>query len=152
MFHKEFLDSPFHSAQDALTGFTLGRDADALVVDMHCEATSEKTAMGLFLDGKASLVVGSHTHIPTADAHILPAGTAYQSDAGMCGDYNSVIGFDPEIPLKQFTMKRRLGRMEPSKGDGTLCGVIVETNDSTGLATYIEMIRRGGTLQETRSA
>jgi metallophosphoesterase (TIGR00282 family) len=140
VFHKEYLDSPFTCAQAALKENILGSTCDALVVDMHAEATSEKMAMGHFLDGKVSLVVGSHTHVPTADARILPQGTAYQTDAGMCGDYNSIIGFEPTGPMQQFLHKYRKIRMEPASGPGTLCGVIVELAAS-GLAQTITPIQ-----------
>ncbi len=146
IFHKEYLNSPFECAKALLDGVKLGRDTDAIVVDMHAEATSEKCAMGHFLDGQVSLVVGSHTHIPTADSHILPKGTAYQTDAGMCGDYNSVIGFEPSVPLKHYMTKRKLGRMEVASGEGTVCAVLVETDIRTGLATSIEPIRCGGVI------
>ncbi len=110
---------------------------------MHAEATSEKNAMGVFLDGKVSAVVGSHTHVPTDDCRILAAGTAYQTDSGMCGDYNNtVIGFKPEAPLQQFLLKRRKIRMEPGNGSGTLRGALIEIDDKTGLAVSIEAISR----------
>jgi calcineurin-like phosphoesterase len=101
--------------------------------------------MGHFLDGKVSAVIGSHTHIPTADARILPGGTAYQTDAGMCGDYQSVIGFDIAEPLQRFIHKRKV-RMKPAMGEGTLCGAIIETDDATGKAVKIEILRVGGAL------
>lgn len=145
VFHKEYLDSPFRCAQAALHGHALGAQVDAIVVDMHAEATSEKNAMGVFLDGRVSVVVGSHTHVPTDDARILRGGTAYQTDAGMCGDYDqTVIGFQPEAPLQQFMGKRRKIRLEPGRGEGTLRGLFVQTDEATGLATSLEVIRRGG--------
>jgi calcineurin-like phosphoesterase len=119
-----------------------------ILVDIHAEATSEKMAMGQFLDGQVSLVVGTHSHIPTADAQIFDGGTAYQTDAGMCGDYNSVIGMDKVEPINRFTKKIRGDRYSPALGDGTLCGVFVQTDDSTGLATHIEPIRLGARLIE----
>lgn len=141
VFHKEYLDSPFACAEAALKGLTLGGTTDAILVDMHAEATSEKMAMGVFLDGKVSAVVGSHTHVPTADARILAGGTAYMTDAGMCGDYNNtVIGFEPTGPMQQFLEKRRKIRMEPGTGAGTLCGCIIELG-SNGLATGITPIQ-----------
>ena len=142
VFHKEYLDSPFACAEAALAPYKLGSNVDAIVVDMHAEATSEKMAMGHFLDGKVSLVVGSHTHVPTADARILPKGTAYQTDAGMCGDYDSIIGFNPTGPMQQFIHKYRKQRMEPANGDGTLCGAIVETGEN-GLALSITPLQVG---------
>lgn len=144
------LDCPFAAAEKALAPYRLGHNAQAILVDFHAEATSEKCAMGHFLDGRVSLVVGSHTHIPTADAHLLPGGTAYQTDAGMCGDYNSIIGFDPAAPLEQFTRKiRPQQRKAPANGEATLCGTLVETDDKTGLATSIAPLRIGGVLTET---
>ncbi len=143
IFHKEYLDSPFRCAQTALHGYSLGATVDFILVDMHAEATSEKNAIGVFLDGKVSAVVGSHTHVPTADARILRGGTAYQTDTGMCGNYdNTVIGFAPEAPIKQFLSKIRKIRMEPATGNGTLSAVLIETDDATGLAMKIEAIRR----------
>jgi calcineurin-like phosphoesterase len=105
-------------------------------------------AMGHFVDGRVSLCVGSHTHVPTADAMVLPGGTAYQTDAGMCGDYNSVIGMDKAVPLARFTRKLPTERLTPAAGEGTLCGVFVETDDKTGLAARIEPVRVGGRLAE----
>ena len=126
----------------------LGRDADAIFIDIHGEATSEKTAVGLAADGRASAVVGTHTHIPTADHRILPNGTAYQTDAGMCGDYISVIGMQPEAALGRFQGKPA-GRLEVANGTPTMCGVIIDTDDETGLATAITPFRRGGVLDPT---
>lgn len=141
VFHKEYLDSPFHCALKALAAYKLGGNVDAILVDMHAEATSEKMAMGVFLDGKVSAVVGSHTHVPTADAKLLAGGTAYQTDAGMCGDYaGTVIGFQPEGPMQQFLQKTRKIRMEPGRGDGTLCGAIITLKPS-GLAESIVPIQ-----------
>lgn len=142
VFHKENLDSPFTCAEKALEGYVLGKNVDAIVVDMHCEATSEKNAIAYFLDGKVSMVVGSHTHIPTADYKIQPNGTAYQTDTGMCGNYNSIIGFDQKAPMQQFINKQRKIRMEPAKGNGTLCALLVETDDATGLAMSVEFIQK----------
>jgi calcineurin-like phosphoesterase len=116
---------------------------------MHCEATSEKMAMGHFCDGRASLVVGTHTHVPTADCQILNGGTAYQTDAGACADYDSVIGNNKEEPLRRFTTRISKERYTPASGPATVCGVYVETDDRTGLAKRIEPIRIGGRLQET---
>lgn len=141
------LDDPFGAAERELSAAPLGDVADAVLVDMHAEATSEKKAMGYFCDGRASLVVGSHQHVPTADAMILPQGTAFQTDAGMCGDYNSVIGMEVDEPLYRFTTRMRSGRFEPASGPGTLCGVFVETN-AKGLASRVEPIRVGGQLSE----
>ncbi|MCI4643286.1 MAG: YmdB family metallophosphoesterase [Hyphomonadaceae bacterium] len=146
VFMRQAMDNPFEAANAALEELALGQVSDALIVDMHCEATSEKMAMGHHCDGRASLVVGSHTHVPTADAMILAGGTAYQTDAGMCGDYDSVIGMRKDISLYRFETQLPGERYQPALGDGTLCGTYVETNDATGLATRIEMIRIGGRL------
>jgi calcineurin-like phosphoesterase len=120
--------------------------ADAVILEMHAEATSEKMAMGHFCDGRASLVVGAHTHVPTADAQILPGGTGYQTDAGACCDYDSVIGMDKTESVRRFATKLPGERHRPADGAGTACGVFVETDPRTGLATRIEPIRIGGRL------
>ena len=142
------LDDPFAAVGRLLAGNPLGKKYDAILVDIHGEITSEKMSMGHFCDGRVSMVVGSHTHVPTADAQIFPGGTAYQTDAGMCGDYNSVIGMDKEEPLRRFTRKIPGGRFTPALGEGTACGIFVETDDKTGLATYISPLRVGGRLKE----
>ena len=147
--HMDAMDDPFAAVNRELDTAPLAVVADAVVVDMHCEATSEKMAMGHFCDGRASLVVGTHTHVPTADAQILPGGTAYQTDAGACADYDSVIGNQKEEPLRRFTTKISQGRYKPAEGPATVCGVYVETDDRTGLARRIEPIRVGGRLKET---
>ena len=134
VFHKEHTNCPFATVDSILESVRLGTGVSAIIVDFHAEATSEKMAMGQFLDGRVSMVVGSHTHVPTADARILAKGTAYQTDAGMCGDYHSVIGFKPEAPLERFLTKMTKVRLEPAAGEGTLCGLLVETDDVTGLA------------------
>ncbi len=143
----ESMDCPFAAADKVLAQYKLGAGADAIVVDFHAEATSEKTAMGHHLDGRASLVVGTHTHIPTADGRVLGGGTAYQTDAGMCGDYDSCIGMQKEAVLKRFLTKIAKGnRMEAATGVATVCGVVVETDDKTGLAKSVAPIRVGGIL------
>jgi 2',3'-cyclic-nucleotide 2'-phosphodiesterase len=124
----------------------LREGADAIVVDVHAEATSEKMAMGHFCDGRASLVVGTHQHVPTGDAQILPGGTAYQTDAGACADYDSVIGMDKGEPLQRFTRKMSSQRFTPATGPATLCGVFLQTG-ANGLATRIEPVRVGGRLK-----
>ncbi|MDR3500008.1 MAG: TIGR00282 family metallophosphoesterase [Parvibaculum sp.] len=139
------LDDPFAAIDEAIEACPLGMAADAIVVDFHGEATSEKMAMGHFCDGRASLVVGTHSHVPTADAQVLPGGTAYQTDAGMCGDYNSVIGMEKEEPISRFLSKIPSGRFQPALGPATLCGVFVET-DAKGLAIRVEPVRVGGRL------
>ncbi len=143
--HMEPLDDPFAAVEAQLLACPLREGADAILVDMHAEATSEKMAMGQFCDGRVSCVVGSHSHVPTADAQILPQGTAYQTDAGACADYDSVIGMDKFEPLQRFTKKMPTGRMTPAMGPATLCAVFVETNAS-GLASRIEPVRIGGRL------
>ena len=140
------LDNPFTAVTEILKQYRLGENVHAILVDMHAEATSEKMAMGHFLDGKVSAVVGTHTHVPTGDAQILNGGTAYQTDAGMCGDYNSVIGMQIDAPIHRFTKKTPSDKLQPADGDGTICGIYVETNDATGLATKIEPIRMGPRL------
>ena len=148
VFMKRPFDDPFAAVDSVLKAHPLGGQAQAIVVDMHCEATSEKMAMGHWCDGRASLVVGTHTHIPTADAQILPDGTAFQGDAGMCGDYNSVIGMEKSEPMRRFVTGMPKGRFEPAMNAATLSGTYVETDDKTGKATRICMIRLGGRLQE----
>jgi len=143
------LDDPFKAVDEELNKYPLGSSVKFVLVDIHAEATSEKMAMGQFLDGRASLVVGTHSHVPTADAQIFDGGTAYQTDAGMCGDYDSVIGMDKAEPINRFTKKVRGDRYTPANGDGTLCGVFVETDDKTGLAKRIDPIRMGARLHET---
>jgi metallophosphoesterase (TIGR00282 family) len=140
------LDDPFAAADALLDAHKLGETMDAVVIDFHGEATSEKAAMGHFADGRASLVVGTHTHIPTADAHILKGGTAYMSDAGMCGDYDSVIGMQKHAAVERFVTKMPTGRLEPAEGEATVCGVFVETDDRTGLALRVAPLRTGGRL------
>jgi metallophosphoesterase (TIGR00282 family) len=144
------LDDPFAAVDRELAACPLRRGADVIVVDMHAEATSEKQAMGHFADGRASLVVGTHTHAPTADHQILPAGTAFISDVGMTGDYNSVIGMTKEEPLNRFTRKIPSGKFEPALGPATLCAIAVETDDATGLARAIAPVRLGGRLEQVR--
>jgi metallophosphoesterase (TIGR00282 family) len=146
--HMEALDDPFSAVDRELEACPLGAAADAVIVDMHCEATSEKMAMGHFCDGRASLVIGTHTHVPTADHQILNGGTAYQTDAGACADYDSVIGNQKDEPLRRFTTRVSGGRYKPAEGPATVCGVFVETDDATGLARRIEPIRVGGRLAQ----
>ncbi len=133
VFHKEHTRCPFLTADEILEKYRLGNVS--ILVDFHAEATSEKMAMGKYLDGRVSVVVGSHTHVPTADARILPKGTAYQTDAGMCGDYDSVIGFDPAAPLERFLTKISKPKMEAAQGAAMLCGLYIEIDDKTGLAS-----------------
>ena len=144
------LDDPFSAVERELAACPLKQAADAIIVDIHAEATSEKQAMGHFCDGRASLVIGTHTHVPTADHQILPHGTAFMSDVGMSGDYNSVIGMDKEEPLLRFLRKISGARFEPALGPATLCALAVETDDATGLARRIAAVRLGGRLEEAR--
>ena len=137
----EPVDNPINAIDDVLKSYNLGKNIDAILVDMHAEATSEKLALGYYLDGRVSIVAGTHTHVPTADARILPQGTAYITDVGMCGDYDSVLGFNKEEPIARLTGKYTGGRLEPARGQGTFYGIFVETNDKTGLAKFIEQIK-----------
>src|ERR1700712_5509615 len=145
------LDDPFAAVDRELNACPLGEGADAIVVDFHAEATSEKMAMGHFCDTRASLVVGTHQHVPTADAQILPGGTAYQTDAGACADYDSVIGMDKAEPLQRFTRKISSQRFSPATGPATVCGVFVQSG-AKGLATRIEPVRVGGRLRQSLPA
>lgn len=141
------LDDPFAAVERELSACPLGEGADAIVVDIHAEATSEKMAMGHFCDGRASLVVGTHQHVPTGDAQIFPGGTAFQCDAGACADYDSVIGMDKAEPLQRFTRKLSSQRFSPAAGPATVCGVFVQTG-ANGLATRIDPVRVGGRLKQ----
>ncbi|WP_421951001.1 TIGR00282 family metallophosphoesterase [Pelagibacterium sp.] len=141
------MDDPFRAVDNAIANCPLGEQADAIVVDFHAEATSEMQGMGHYLDGRVSLVVGTHTHIPTSDHRILRGGTGLMSDAGMCGDYDSVIGMEPEEPLNRFISGLATARFTPSEGEATLCGVAIET-DRDGLCRQIEPVRIGGTLSQ----
>ena len=139
-------DDPFAAIDRELNACPLREAADAVVVDFHGEATSEKQAMGYFCDGRASLVVGTHTHVPTSDHRILPGGTAYMTDAGMSGDYESIIGMEREEPIGRFLRGYPAGRFEAANGAGTLSAVAVETDDATGLARHIAPVRIGPIL------
>ena len=142
------LDDPFAVAEREIAACPLGEQVDAVILDVHAEATSEKQAMGHHFDGRVSLVVGTHTHVPTADTQILPGGTAFQSDAGMCGDYDSIIGMEKDEPINRFTTKIGRARFEPAGGEATLCGVAVEVDEATGLARRVEPVRLGGRLSQ----
>ena len=144
------LDDPFAAVDRELAACPLGEGADAVIVDIHCEATSEKQGMGYFCDGRASLVVGTHTHVPTADHRLLPGRTAFASDVGMTGDFNSVIGMNKEEPLNRFLRKIPSAKFEAATGPATLCGLAVETDDATGLAAKVGAVRLGGVLEEAR--
>jgi len=147
VFMNRPFDDPFSTLDAALKTAPLGGIATASIVEIHAEATSEKMATGHWCDGRASLVVGTHTHVPTADAMILPKGSGYQTDAGMCGDYDSVIGMDKLEPLKRFVTGMGTARFEPALGAATICGTYVETDDSTGLARRISSVRLDGKLE-----
>src|SRR3984885_6059848 len=146
------MDCPFRGTADVLARHRLGGSVQAIVADIHAEASSEKMAYGHIFDGQISLVVGTHTHCPTADAQILPGGTAFQSDAGMCGDYDSVIGMVKDGAALRFWRKMPGERLGPAEGEATLCGVFVETDDTTGLARRIEPVRIGGRLAQAMPA
>lgn len=146
VFMKRPFDDPFSALDTVLNAHPPGGQVAASLIDFHCEATSEKMAMGHFCDGRASAVVGTHTHVPTADTMVLPGGTAFQSDAGMCGDYNSVIGMDKAEPLRRFLTGMPKERFTPAAGPATLAGVLIETDDATGLARSASAVRDGGVI------
>lgn len=145
----KLLDDPFRAVERELQRFRLGASADAILVDVHGEATSEKTALGHFLDGHVSMVAGTHTHIPTADAQILPGGTGYITDVGMTGDYDSVIGMSKELAVARWRSDTPQPRLEAAQGPATLCAVYLETDDRTGLARSVQPLRFGARLTET---
>ena len=144
------LDDPFRGVQAELARHTLGAggSVQAIVLDVHAEATSEKLALAHSFDGRASLVVGTHTHVPTADHQVLEGGTAYVTDAGMCGDYDSVIGMQKGPAALRFWRKVPGERLAPAEGEATLCGVLVDTDDASGLARSIAPVRVGGRLSQ----
>ncbi|HWL05772.1 MAG TPA: TIGR00282 family metallophosphoesterase [Xanthobacteraceae bacterium] len=146
------LDDPFAAVEREISACPLRMQADAILLDFHGETTSEKQAMAHVCDGRVSVVVGTHTHVPTADHRILPNGTAFQTDAGMCGDYDSVIGMAKEEPINRFQRKIASGRFETANGPGALCGLAVETDDRTGLAVRVAAVRLGPGLEEARPA
>lgn len=141
------LDDPFQAVSRELAACSIGHGCDAVVIDIHAEASSEKQSMGHFLDGKASLVIGTHTHVPTADWRILSGGTAFMTDVGMCGDYDSVIGMEKDEPLRRSTTKIAGGRLAPAQGLAALSGLMVETDDATGLARRMAPLRMGPGLE-----
>lgn len=147
--YMEALDDPFAEIDKILKTNRLKGNVDAIFVDMHAEATSEKVAMGHYCDGRVTAVIGTHTHIPTGDAHILSGGTAYQTDAGMCGVFDSVIGNDKDAAINRLLGKVPKDRLKPAVGGVTLCGNIIDVDRETGLAKKIQMLRIGGDLQET---
>jgi len=142
------MDCPFTGVDRELAACPLGEVADIVILDMHAEATSEKQAMGHHVDGRVTLMVGTHTHVPTADHRVLPRGTAFMSDVGMTGDYDSVIGMAKDEPLSRFIRQIPSGRFEPANGSATLCGLAVETDDATGLARAVAPVRVGGRLSQ----
>lgn len=149
VFMKRAFEDPFGQIELTLKNHVLGGGVQASIVDVHCEATSEKMAMGHWCDGKASMVVGTHTHVPTADAMILPGGTGYLSDAGMCGDYHSVIGMEKAEPMRRFVTGMVKGRFMPAGEEATLSGFYVETDDRSGKATLALPVRQGGRLSQS---
>ena len=142
------LDDPFAAIDRELAACPLGEQADVVVIDFHAEASSEKQAAAWYVDGRVTLLIGTHTHVPTADYRVLPVGTAYQTDVGMCGDYDSVIGMDKEEPLRRFLTKVPGERFSAARGEATLAGLAVEVDDTTGLATAVAPLRLGGVLSE----
>ncbi len=150
VFMKRPFDDPFSALDAVLRAHPLGAAVNAAVIDFHAEATSEKMGVAHWCDGRASLVVGTHTHVPTADARILDGGTAAMTDAGMCGDYDSVIGMDRAEPMRRFVTGMVRGRFEPAGGPATLSGVLVETDDRSGKALRVAPVRLGGRLAEAR--
>jgi 2',3'-cyclic-nucleotide 2'-phosphodiesterase len=145
----EALDCPFRATEDLLTRHKLGVTMQAIICDFHAEATSEKAAYAHSFDGRLSLVVGTHTHVPTADHQILPGGTGFMTDAGMCGSYDGVIGMGKQPAIERFWKKMPGERLQPAEGPATLSGVFLETDDTTGLARHIAPLRQGGRLAET---
>jgi len=152
VFMKRPFDDPFSALDAVLRQYPMGGQVAASLIDIHCEATSEKMAAGHFCDGRASIVVGTHTHVPTGDAMILPGGTAYMTDAGMCGDYNSVIGMEKTEPLRRFITGMPKSRFTPATDEATLSGLYVETDNLTGKAVKVAMVRKGGALSQSGPA
>jgi metallophosphoesterase (TIGR00282 family) len=146
------LDCPFHAIDAELAACPLKVGCDAVFIDFHAEATSEKQALGVFVDGRATGVVGTHTHAPTSDDRVLPRGTAYMSDAGMSGDYNSVLGMDTDEPVNRFLTRIPRQRFEPALGPATVCGLAIEVDDKTGLASKVAPLRLGGVLSQAEPA
>ncbi len=143
------LDDPFLAIQREIEKYPLKKTVDAIVIDIHAEATSEKQGMAHFVDGRVSLVIGTHTHVPTSDYQILPYGTGYMSDSGMCGDYDSVIGMRKDEPVNRFGTKIAMSKYEPANGEATICGLAAEIDDESGLPTMLEPLRIGGRLSST---
>jgi metallophosphoesterase (TIGR00282 family) len=147
--YMDALDCPFAAVDKILKLNRLAKDANAIVVDIHGEASSEKQAMGRFCDGRVSFVVGTHTHVPTADTRILPAGTGFQTDAGMCGCYDSVIGMEAQPAVQRFVRKMPGERLQPAEGPVTLSGVIMDIDDATGLCRAAHPLRLGGMIPQS---
>ncbi len=145
------LDDPFQAVERQVAACPLRSGADAIFIDIHAEATSEKQAFGAAFDGRVSAVIGTHTHVPTADARIMPGGTAYMTDAGMCGDYDSIIGMEKAEPITRFTTRIPSGRFGPAMGPATICGALIEIDNATGLALSIEPVREGAPLGGDRT-
>lgn len=148
-FMPQIGNDPFECAAQLLSKYILGKNADAIIVDFHAEFTSEKNALGHYLDGKVSAVVGTHTHIPTSDERILEHGTAFQTDLGMCGDFDSVIGAKKELVVEKFTKVHSKVKIQSATGESTFCALLVDTDDKTGLATAVKALRLGGCLTQT---
>lgn len=146
VFIDNLTDNPFTALEALCDRYPLGKSINAILIDFHAEATSEKNAMGHVLDGRVSAVLGTHTHMPTADARILPGGTAYMTDLGMTGDYNSVIGSQKDVPISMFRTGLRLSRFQPAEGEATFCAAYIETDDMTGMALRITPIKLGGVI------
>lgn len=134
----DYNESYIDKLESILQKYKLKKDVEAIFIDIHAEATAEKQALAHYLDGRVSAVIGSHTHVPTSDCKILPKGTAYQTDVGMCGNYDGVIGFDPQTPMERLHNKSSSSRLEPMGGQATVCGVFIQTDNKTGLATDIQ--------------
>lgn len=149
VFMKNSFDSAVPQLEAILGRYPLGGAVSAIVLDFHCEATSEKNAAGQIHDGRVTIVAGTHTHIPTSDTRILPGGTAYITDVGMCGVYDSIIGMDKPVVLDRFVHGMPSGRFQPATGEATLCGLLVDSDDDTGLAVRIRQIMIGGILGVT---
>lgn len=138
----EAVDCPAQTVENIIKNFAIGKNIDAVFIDIHAEATSEKLSLGYLFDGRVSCVAGTHTHVPTADARILPKGTAYITDVGMCGDYDSVLGFEKTEPVNRLLRRYTNNRLSPATGSGTLYGIFVKTDDKTGLATEILQVKK----------
>ena len=149
VFMADLVDDPFRLVREALQKEKLGSTSHAIFVDFHGEATSEKMAFAHYFDGQVSAVIGTHTHIPTADHHIMPSGTAFMADAGMTGDYNSVIGVQKEAPIHKFVKSIPADKKIPADGPGMMSGCFIITDDKTGKAQRIEPVRVGAVLSET---